>query len=39
LKYKFIFPAMGLALFATEAKRVTDLIFIKAAEAVAEQVT
>jgi len=30
---------MGLALYATEAKRVTDLIFIKAAEAVAEQVT
>ncbi len=35
----FIFPAMGLALFATEAKRVTDLMFITAAEAVAEQVT
>jgi malate dehydrogenase (oxaloacetate-decarboxylating)(NADP+) len=30
---------MGLALFATEAKRVTDLLFITAAEAVAEQVT
>ena len=35
----FIFPAMGLALFATEAKRVTDLLFITAAEAVAEQVS
>ena len=35
----FIFPAMGLALFATESKRVTDLMFITAAEAVAEQVT
>jgi malate dehydrogenase (oxaloacetate-decarboxylating)(NADP+) len=35
----FIFPAMGLALFATEAKRVTDLMFITAAEAVAEQVS
>lgn len=35
----FIFPAMGLAIFATEAKRVTDLMFITAAEAVAEQVT
>ena len=35
----FIFPAMGLALFSTEAKRVTDLLFITAAEAVAEQVT
>jgi len=34
----FIFPAMGLAIFATEAKRVTDLMFITAAEAVAEQV-
>jgi malate dehydrogenase (oxaloacetate-decarboxylating)(NADP+) len=35
----FIFPAMGLAIFATEAKRVTDEMFITAAEAVAEQVT
>jgi malate dehydrogenase (oxaloacetate-decarboxylating)(NADP+) len=35
----FIFPAMGLAIFATEAKRVTDELFIAAAEAVAEQVT
>ncbi|MCI4442748.1 MAG: NAD-dependent malic enzyme [Lentimicrobium sp.] len=35
----FIFPAMGLALFATEAKRVTDDMFIIAAEAVAMQVT
>lgn len=35
----FIFPAMGLAIFATEAKRVTDKMFISAAEAVAEQVT
>jgi malate dehydrogenase (oxaloacetate-decarboxylating)(NADP+) len=35
----FIFPAMGLALFATEAKKVTDLMFITAAEAVAEQVS
>ncbi len=35
----FIFPAMGLAIFATEAKRVTDEMFIAAAEAVAEQVT
>lgn len=35
----FIFPAMGLAIFATEAKRVTDQMFITAAEAVAEQVT
>ncbi len=35
----FIFPAMGLAIFATEAKRVTDEMFVTAAEAVAEQVT
>lgn len=35
----FIFPAMGLAIFSTEAKRVTDEMFIIAAEAVAEQVT
>jgi malate dehydrogenase (oxaloacetate-decarboxylating)(NADP+) len=35
----FIFPAMGLAIFATEAKRVTDQMFITAAEAVAEQVS
>ncbi len=35
----FIFPAMGLAIYATKAKRVTDEMFIAAAEAVAEQVT
>jgi len=35
----YIFPAMGLAIFATEAKRVTDEMFITAAEAVAEQIT
>ena len=35
----FIFPAMGLAILATEAKRVTDEMFITAAEAVAEQIT
>lgn len=35
----FIFPAMGLAIFATEAKRVTDEMLLVAAEAVAEQVT
>jgi malate dehydrogenase (oxaloacetate-decarboxylating)(NADP+) len=35
----FIFPALGLAVFATEAKRVTDEMFVTAAEAVAEQVT
>jgi malate dehydrogenase (oxaloacetate-decarboxylating)(NADP+) len=35
----YIFPAMGLAIFATEAKRVTDKMFIIAAEALASQVT
>ncbi|MEI8046436.1 MAG: NAD-dependent malic enzyme [Bacteroidota bacterium] len=35
----FIFPAMGLAIYATESKRVSDEMFIAAAEAVAEQVT
>jgi malate dehydrogenase (oxaloacetate-decarboxylating)(NADP+) len=35
----YIFPAMGMAVFATEATRVTDEMFIVAAKAVAEQVT
>jgi malate dehydrogenase (oxaloacetate-decarboxylating)(NADP+) len=35
----YIFPAMGMAVLATEAKRVTDEMFIVAAQAVAEQVT
>ena len=35
----YIFPAVGLAIFATEAKRVTNEMFVTAAEAVAEQVT
>jgi malate dehydrogenase (oxaloacetate-decarboxylating)(NADP+) len=35
----YIFPAMGMALFATEARRVTEEMFIVAARAVAEQVT
>jgi malate dehydrogenase (oxaloacetate-decarboxylating)(NADP+) len=34
-----IFPAMGMAIFAAEATRVTDEMFILAAQAVAEQVT
>jgi malate dehydrogenase (oxaloacetate-decarboxylating)(NADP+) len=34
----YIFPAMGMAVYATEAKRVTDEMFIAAAKAVAEQV-
>jgi malate dehydrogenase (oxaloacetate-decarboxylating)(NADP+) len=35
----YIFPAMGMAVLATEASRVTDEMFIVAAKAVAEQVT
>jgi malate dehydrogenase (oxaloacetate-decarboxylating)(NADP+) len=35
----FIFPAIGLAILATEAVRVTDEMFICAAEALAGQVT
>jgi malate dehydrogenase (oxaloacetate-decarboxylating)(NADP+) len=35
----YIFPAMGMAVFATEAMRVTEEMFIVAAQAVAEQVT
>jgi malate dehydrogenase (oxaloacetate-decarboxylating)(NADP+) len=35
----YIFPAMGMAVFATEASRVTEDMFIVAAKAVAEQVT
>jgi malate dehydrogenase (oxaloacetate-decarboxylating)(NADP+) len=35
----YIFPAVGLAVYATKAKRVTDEMFIEAAHAVADQVT
>ena len=35
----YIFPAIGLAVFATEANRVTNEMFVTAAEAVAEQIT
>jgi malate dehydrogenase (oxaloacetate-decarboxylating)(NADP+) len=35
----YIFPAMGMAVLATEARRVTQPMFIAAALAVAEQVT
>lgn len=35
----YIFPAIGLAVLATEASRVTQEMFICAAQAVAEQVT
>jgi malate dehydrogenase (oxaloacetate-decarboxylating)(NADP+) len=35
----YIFPAVGLAIHATNAKRVTDEMFIEAARAVADQVS
>ncbi|HKU25447.1 MAG TPA: NAD-dependent malic enzyme, partial [Candidatus Sulfotelmatobacter sp.] len=35
----YIFPAIGMAVYATSAKRITDEMFIAAARAVAEQVT
>jgi malate dehydrogenase (oxaloacetate-decarboxylating)(NADP+) len=34
----YIFPAVGLAIYATRAKRVSDEMFIEAASAVADQV-
>jgi malate dehydrogenase (oxaloacetate-decarboxylating)(NADP+) len=33
----YIFPAVGIAIFATQAKRVTDAMFIEAGQAVADQ--
>jgi malate dehydrogenase (oxaloacetate-decarboxylating)(NADP+) len=35
----YIFPAVGMAIYATNAKRVTDEMFVEAARAVADQVT
>lgn len=35
----YVFPAMGMAIYATRARRVTDEMFIEAARSVAEQVT
>jgi malate dehydrogenase (oxaloacetate-decarboxylating)(NADP+) len=35
----YIFPAVGLAVWATQAKRITDEMFIEAATGVADQVT
>lgn len=35
----YIFPAVGMAIYATSARRVTDDMFIEAAHAVADQVT
>jgi malate dehydrogenase (oxaloacetate-decarboxylating)(NADP+) len=34
----YIFPAVGMAIYATRARRVTDAMFIEAARAVADQV-
>jgi malate dehydrogenase (oxaloacetate-decarboxylating)(NADP+) len=35
----YIFPAVGMAIYATQAKRVTDEMFIEAARALPDQVT
>src|SRR5262249_45460051 len=35
----YIYPAVGCAVYATKAKRVTDEMFIEAAKAIADQVT
>ncbi|MBP5971800.1 NAD-dependent malic enzyme [Brasilonema sp. CT11] len=35
----YIFPAVGMAIYATQAKRVTDEMFTEAARAVSDQVT
>jgi malate dehydrogenase (oxaloacetate-decarboxylating)(NADP+) len=35
----YIFPALGMAILVTQAKRVTEAMFIVAAKAIAEQVT
>jgi len=34
----YIFPAVGMAIYATQARRVSDAMFIEAAKAVADQV-
>ena len=38
-KNLYVFPAIGMAIYATNAKRATDEMFIEAAHAVADQVT
>jgi len=35
----YIYPALGMAIVATQAKRVTDEMFIEAARGVADQIT
>jgi len=34
----YVFPAIGMAVFATQASRVTDQMFIESAQAIADQV-
>jgi len=35
----YVFPAVGMAIYATQAKRVTDEMFTEAARAISDQVT
>lgn len=35
----YIFPAVGMAIYATQAKKITDQLFIEAAKSVADQVS
>jgi malate dehydrogenase (oxaloacetate-decarboxylating)(NADP+) len=35
----YVFPAVGMAVYATQARRITDAMFIEAAQAVADLVT
>ena len=35
----YVFPAIGMAIYATQAKRVTDEMFIESAHAISDQVT
>ena len=34
----YVFPAIGMAIYATQARRVTDEMFVEAARAIADQV-
>ena len=35
----YVFPAVGMAIYATQARRVTDEMFVESARAIADQVT
>jgi len=35
----YVFPAVGMAIYATQARRVTDEMFVESARAVADQMT